>query len=637
MTAGDKVLRHTGAQRTRTVQSHQRNQILKAFGSQIHNQLGDACRLQLENAGRFTSAQHGAGRLICQRNVININLFTRSFADKANAVTDNSQRAQTQKVHLQQAKLFYFIFIVLGDDATLTALLQRYVIFHIMRRDNNTGGMRACVTRQALHALRKVNQLFDLRARVICLTEVLAAVQRLLQRNAQLTRNQLGDFVDLTIAHAQCLAHVAHRRARLQCAEGNNLRHTLLSVTAHHVIKYLITLHIAEVGINIRHAYTFRIQKAFEQQMITQGLDIRYTQQIGHNTACGTATSRTDRNIMATAIIDKIPDNEEVAGIAHSVDDVQLKIQTLADLLIHNLIALRQSLLAQVTQIAHGIKALRHRKLRQQQMAELHLHVAAVSNFIGIAQSLRTIAEQRLHLIIAFQIIAVVVKAHTVRLINRARRLDAQQNILRRGILLLHIMQIVCRHQTKTELLRQLLQLRAYLVLLIKVMVLNFQKVVFLAENVYIFLNAATCSLQVVLQNHLRHLAGNAGTEADNALVIRSQHVLVYAWFIIKALQLTDADDFHQVMVACIVLRQQNQMVHAAVIFFQMRALRKIHLAADNRLDACLGTLLIKFHCAVHCAMVGNRQAVHAQLLGIGHQLRDFRSAVQQAVFRMYM
>ena len=340
---------------------------------------------------------------------------------------------------------------------------------------------------------------------------------------------------------------------------------------------------------------------------------------------------------MAAAVVDEIPNNEEVAGIAHRVDDVQLKVQTLAHLLIHNIITLRQSLLAQVTQIAYGIKALRHRELRQQQMTELHLHVAAVGNFIGIAQSLRTIAEQLLHLIIAFQIIAVVVEAHTIRLINRARRLDAQQNILRRGILLLHVMQIICRYQPQTELLRQPLQLRADLVFLIKVVVLNFQKVIFLTENIYIFLNTAACSLQVVLQNHLRHFTGNAGTEADYALVICSQHVLVYAWFIIKALQLTDADNLHQVMVACIVLRQQNQMVHAAVIFFQMRALRKIYLAADNRLDACLGALLIKFHCAVHRAVVGNRQTVHSQLLGIGHQLRDFRSAVQQAVFRMYM
>ena len=119
-------------------------------------------------------------------------------------------------------------------------------------------------------------------------------------------------------------------------------------------------------------------------------------------------------------------------------------------------------------------------------------------------------------------------------------------------------MQIICRYQAKTELLRQLLQLRADLVLLIKIMVLNFQKVIFFAENINIFLNTAACSLQVVLQNHLRHLAGNAGTEADNALVIGAQYILVYTRLIIKALQLTDADNLHQVMVARIVLRQQN-------------------------------------------------------------------------------
>ena len=211
-----------------------------------------------------------------------------------------------------------------------------------------------------------------------------------------------------------------------------------------------------------------------------------------------------------------------------------------------------------MAQIAYGIITLRHRELRQQQVTELHLHVAAVGNFIGIAQSLRAIAEQRLHLVITLQIIAIVIEAHTIRLINRARRLNTQQNILRRGILLLHIMQIVCRHQAKTKLLRQLLQLRADLVLLIEVMVLNFQKVIFFAENINIFLNTAACSLQVILQNHLRHLAGNTGTEADNALVIGAQYVLVYTRFIVKALQLTDADDFHQVMVACIVFRQQD-------------------------------------------------------------------------------
>ena len=74
---------------------------------------------------------------------------------------------------------------------------------------------------------------------------------------------------------------------------------------------------------------------------------------------------------MTAAVVDKIPDDEEVAGIAHRIDDVQLKIQTLAHRLVHHLVALRQSLLAQMAQIAYGIKAVRHRKLRQQQMTEL--------------------------------------------------------------------------------------------------------------------------------------------------------------------------------------------------------------------------------------------------------------------------
>ena len=39
----------------------------------------------------------------------------------------------------------------------------------------------------------------------------------------------------------------------------DGLGHTLLSVTAHYIIQHLITLHIAEVGINIRHADAFRI------------------------------------------------------------------------------------------------------------------------------------------------------------------------------------------------------------------------------------------------------------------------------------------------------------------------------------------------------------------------------------------
>ena len=340
---------------------------------------------------------------------------------------------------------------------------------------------------------------------------------------------------------------------------------------------------------------------------------------------------------MAATVVDEVPDDEEVAGIAHRIDNVQLKVQTLAHRLVHDLVALRQSLLAQMTQIAYGIEAVRHRKLRQQQMAELQLHVAAVGNPAGILQRLRIAAKQLRHLLRAFEIKAVVREAHTARVVNIARRLDAQQHVLRLGVLTAHIMQVVRRHQTYAKLLRQLTQALGSSFFLGNIVILDFQKIIVLAKNIDIFLHTATRTVHITAVNQARHLTGDTGAEADNALAIGTQDVLIYARLIIKAFQLSLADNLHEIVVANIVFGQQNQMVTRFFCHIEMRALRQVHLAADNRLDACLRAFLIKFHRAVHYAVVSNRQAVHPQLLRIGDKLRDFRRAVEQAVFCMYM
>ena len=340
---------------------------------------------------------------------------------------------------------------------------------------------------------------------------------------------------------------------------------------------------------------------------------------------------------MTAAVVDEVPDDEEVAGVAHRIDNVQLKIQTLAHRLVHHLIALRQSLLAQMTQIAYGVEALRHRKLRQQQMAELQLHVAAVCNPAGILQRLRIAAKQLSHLLSAFEIKAVVRETHTARVVNITRRLDAQQHVLRLCVLTAHIMQVVRRHQTYAKLLRQLTQALGSSFFLGNIVILDFQKIIVLAKNVDIFLHAATRTVHIAAVYQARHLTGDAGAEADNALAIGAQDVLIYARLIIKAFQLSLADNPHEIVIANIVFGQQNQMVTRFLCHIEMRALRQVHLAADNRLDACLRAFLIKFHRAVHYAVVSNRQAVHPQLLRIGDKLRDFRRAVEQAVFCMYM
>ncbi len=59
---------------------------------------------------------------------------------------------------------------------------------------------------------------------------------------------------------------------------------------------------------------------------------------------------------------------------------------------------------------------------------------------------------------------------------------------------------------------------------------------------------------------------------------------------------------------------------------------RNVELTADDGLDLRLFCLLVELDDAVQGAVVGDGQAVHAQFLGAGDQLRDTAHAVEQAV-----
>ena len=64
---------------------------------------------------------------------------------------------------------------------------------------------------------------------------------------------------------------------------------------------------------------------------------------------------------------------------------------------------------------------------------------------------------------------------------------------------------------------------------------------------------------------------------------------------------------------------------------------RDINLTADNGLYACLSGRHKKLDSTIHNAMVGYRQAIHTQLSGPLHQLRNTAHAVKQAILGMDM
>ena len=110
------------------------------------------------------------------------------------------------------------------------------------------------------------------------------------------------------------------------------------------------------------------------------------------------------------------------------------------------------------------------------------------------------------------------------------------------------------------------------------------------------------------------------------------QHFHVHTGFIIISFRKATADDFHEIRIAGIVLRQQHQMMitfFPAGQFLVKTGIRShIHFAAQDWLDPRFSGCPVKIDHAVHNTMVGDCRAVHAQLLDPGYILPDLVGAV---------
>ena len=76
----------------------------------------------------------------------------------------------------------------------------------------------------------------------------------------------LHELVDLAVGHLQHAADVAQHAARLQRAEGDDLRHLVAAVALLHVADHLVAAVLAEVDVEVRHRHALGIEEALEQQ-----------------------------------------------------------------------------------------------------------------------------------------------------------------------------------------------------------------------------------------------------------------------------------------------------------------------------------------------------------------------------------
>ena len=93
---------------------------------------------------------------------------------------------------------------------------------------------------------------------------------------------------------------------------------------------HLVTAILAEIDIEIRHRHPLGVEKSLKQQAPAERIEIGDLQRPSNRRSGPRTTPRPDRNGAILSPLDKIGDDQEVAGKPHLDDDVQLHLETLA-------------------------------------------------------------------------------------------------------------------------------------------------------------------------------------------------------------------------------------------------------------------------------------------------------------------
>ena len=334
-----------------------------------------------------------------------------------------------------------------GDD-----LLERPVRDHDRRRVDRV------VADDALEALGGVDDPPGVDVGVVGALQLLARLQALVEARAA-AHDRLGDLLGEAVAGGVVVAEhaggVPGGRARGHLAEGDDLGDALAPVLVGDVADHLLAAADREVDVDVRHGLPARIEEALEEQAVGEWVEVGDLEREGDDRAGGGPSARPDGDPLPLRVLDEVPDDQEVGLEAHLRDHPELEVEALHGLGRDRVaVALPQPLEGQLPQHLPGLDALGGREARQQQLAELHLELAALRDLERGRDRLGHVGEVLGHLVGALQEELVGVEAQ-LRLLERRLGLDAEQRGVAVVVLAAQVVDVGGGDQRPAQLVRR--------------------------------------------------------------------------------------------------------------------------------------------------------------------------------------
>ena len=152
-------------------------------------------------------------------------------------------------------------------------------------------------------------------------------------------------------------------------------------------------------------------------------------------------------------------------------------------------------------------------------------------------------------------------------------------------------------------------------------------------------------TLLVPLEQRLEHVAAQASSRRDQALVITSEKLPVHARLVVVALEKREAGQLDEISIALVGLGEEREVVvqllatlgvatgvvNAATARRTLTAslVRHVRLGADDRLDTLGTALLEELEDPVHVAVIGDPKCRLTICHGLGDEVIEARRPIQ--------
>ena len=278
----------------------------------------------------------------------------------------------------------------------------------------------------------------------------------------------------------------------------------------------------------------------------------------------------------------------------------------------------------------------------RQEVALLEVELAEVRHPLGVVDGLRVVGKEGAHLLFRLHVRLLPGEAEALRVVEVGARPDGQEHVVRLGVLAAEVVRVVGGHHAETEVLAQPEHPLRHEVFLGDAVLLDLQPEAVRAEALGEPGRAPARLLVVALPQVERHLAREAGGQADDPLGVRLEHLLVDPRAAVEALREPDGAQLDEVLVAGAVLGQENEVAvegggAGRLLALAAGAEGEVRLEAEDGAD--LGGLgrLVERPGRMEVAVVGDRQAVHAHPADMVDQRIEAVGAVEERVFAVGM